>query len=218
MAERSLPSAAPPGRGVLLLLLGGLLFGLAPAANAQELLRSYPGPQALAPGDLIRLTFWREVELGGDFAIDEDGAVVLPILGTWDVSGVPSDELREQLREAYGHQLRNQDVQILFLHRVSILGAVENPGLYHVDATMSLRDAVALAGGVTEDGRTDRMDVRGGPEATYTTIAAAGVGGPGLLSVDEINVPRKSWFVRNSVPLLGGVLSATAIILSRAWF
>ena len=199
-------------------LVLGLITLLAAPASGQGMLRTYPGPVALAPGDIIRITFWREADLGGDFAIDETGSVVLPVLGQWNVAGVASDELRTQLAEAYSGQLRNQDVQIMFLHRVSILGAVENPGLYHVDATMTIREAVALAGGVSEDGNKDELRIRRADSADYTLLNPSISMGAAVFSGDEILVPQRSWFSRNSVPLITGALSATAIFLSRAWF
>lgn len=191
---------------------------LAAPAMGQEILRTYPGSVALAPGDIIRIAFWREAELGGDFPIDETGSVVLPVLGTWNVAGVPSDELRAQLADAYSGQLRNQDVQIMFLHRVSILGAVENPGLYHVDATMTVREAIALAGGVSDDGKKSELHVRRADSADYTMLDPRLSVGKAVYSGDEILIPQRSWFSRNSVPLITGALSATAIFLSRAWF
>ncbi len=198
--------------------LFGLATLIAAPASGQELLRSYPGPVVLQPGDVVQLTFWREADLGGDFTIDENGSVVLPILGRWNVTGVPTDELKRHLTEAYAGQLRNQDVHILFLHRVSILGAVENPGLYHVDATMTLREAIALAGGVSDDGRTEEFKVRHAQDEEFAEIDPGAAVGATVWSGDEIVVPQRSWFSRNSVTLVGGVLSAAAIILSRAWF
>lgn len=196
----------------------GLCALLASPTLGQELLRTYPGPVALAPGDVIRIAFWREADLGGDFAIDETGSVVLPVLGEWNVVGMPSDELRVQLTDAYAGQLRNQDVQIMFLHRVSILGAVENPGLYHVDATMTVREAIALAGGVSDDGKKDELHVRRADAPDYTLLDPTLSVGAAVYSGDEILIPQRSWLSRNSVPLVTGALSATAIFLSRAWF
>ena len=208
-------SVLKPGSWIMTLALTAVLAS--PVAG-QELLRSYPGPVALAPGDIIRITFWREADLGGDFPIDETGAVVLPILGEWNVAGMPSDELRAQLADAFAGQLRNQDVQIMFLHRVSILGSVENPGLYHVDATMTVRQAVALAGGVSDDGKKEELRVRRADATAYALLDPGMVMGAAVFSGDEIFIPQRSWFSRNSVPLITGALSATAIFLSRAWF
>lgn len=205
--------------GARTLILGlGLISLTALPATGQELLRTYPGPVALAPGDIIRINFWREADLGGDFPIDETGSVVLPVLGQWNVQGMPSDELRAQLADAYAGQLRNQDVQIMFLHRVSILGAVENPGLYHVDATMTVREAIALAGGVSDDGKKEELRVRRADSPNYTLLDPTLTIGAAVYSGDEFLIPQRSWFSRNSVPLITGALSATAIFLSRAWF
>jgi len=107
----------------------------------------------LIPGDAIRLAFWREPDFNGDYPVDENGSVVLPILGYRKVNGIPPADLKAILLDEYREQLRNQDVQITLLRRVRILGAVHEPGLYFVDPTMTLGDAVALAGGATGDGK-----------------------------------------------------------------
>lgn len=173
----------------------------------------------LVPGDAIRLAFWRDPDLSGEYAIDERGSVVLPILGTRSVTGTPAAELKQRLLDDYGAELRDRnDVQVTLLRRVRVLGAVNSPGLYHVDPTMSLGDAIALAGGATNDGKLDGIRiVRGGQEVRTSLDQRMPVMAQ-IRSGDQILVPERSWFSRNGVFLLGGVLSATAIIVSRAAF
>ena len=104
--------------------------------------------EPLTPGDALKLSFWREPELNGQYEIDESGTTVLPILGTRNVTALPAGELKTKLTEEYGQELRNQEVQIVLLRRVRVLGEVNRPGLYYLDATMTLGDAIALAGSV----------------------------------------------------------------------
>lgn len=173
----------------------------------------------LVPGDAIRLAFWRDPELSGEYPIDERGAVVLPILGTRSVAGTPAEQLKQLLLDDYGKELRDRnDVQVTLLRRVRVLGAVNDPGLYLVDPTMSLGDAVALAGGATTQGKlNDIRIVRDGKEIVASLDQRAPVMAQ-IRSGDQIIVPERSWFSRHSVFILGGVLSATALIVSRAAF
>ena len=123
------------------LLVAAFLILHASAASAQS------GP--LKPGDVIRLSISREEGMSGDYAVDETGHAGLPLIGMKPVTAVPADQLRREIVAAYEEQLRNQTIQVVFLRRVRVLGEVRNPGLYHVDPTMTLGDAIALAGGPT---------------------------------------------------------------------
>jgi protein involved in polysaccharide export with SLBB domain len=171
---------------------------------------------ALLPGDLIRLSGTRESELPGDYPVDETGTVVLPLLGIRNITGVVPGTLKERLRAAYRQQLRNQDVQIALLRRVRVLGAVKNPGIYHVDPTMSVADAIALAGGASQEGQlADVRIVRAGKTIRSNVDRDAPVSG-GLRSGDQIMVPERSWMSRNGKYVVGGLLSAVGIVVAAS--
>jgi polysaccharide export outer membrane protein len=163
---------------------------------------------------MIRVSLWQEPQLSGEFPVDESGLVSLPLLGVRQVSRLPADQVKRQLAEEYARQLRNQPAHITLLRRVRILGAVADPGLYHVDPTLSLGDVVALAGGVDPDG--DPNDVRVTRRGQlYRASLERGLGVSWVESGDEIFVPRNSWLERNATWLLGAVISATTLILTR---
>lgn len=172
--------------------------------------------EPLAPGDAIQLAFSREPDLGGDFPVDENGAVVLPLLGTRTVRQRSPAELKRSLLADYAQQIRNQDVRITLLRRVRILGAVKNPGLYRVDPTMTVVDAVALAGGATEQGKLKQVRVfRDGHEVGSSLDLNARLL-PQLHSGDQIVVPERSWFSRNGGYVIAAGISAVGIIVARA--
>jgi polysaccharide export outer membrane protein len=118
---------------------------------------------ALHPGDAVRVQVWRESDLSGTFEVDDRGIVVLPLLGERAVTGLSPDDLRDTLLEDYAEYLQNPSVQVTLLRRINILGEVRSPGLYPVDATISLADALAMAGGITPNGSPDDIRlIRGG--------------------------------------------------------
>lgn len=197
-------------------LLAGGLFAAAPLAAQDSVggeipLASTEGP--LRPGDKIRIHLWQDPELSGEFVVDESGYASLPLLGLRHVIDRPAQAVKRQLAQEYGRQLRNQVAQITMLHRVRVLGAVRDPGLYFADGSMALGDVVAEAGGVAADG--DENDVRiERAGRRYQTRLDRGGGFP-IHSGDVITVDRKGWLTRNTGIVIGAVVSAITIVVTR---
>ncbi|MGD8396860.1 MAG: polysaccharide biosynthesis/export family protein [Candidatus Eiseniibacteriota bacterium] len=170
----------------------------------------------LVPGDAIDLSFWQEPGLNGEFPIDERGIAVLPLLGEFEVTGVTPGELRRQLLVRYQEELKNPEVRVTPLRRIPILGAVRNPGLYRIDATLDVADALALAGGAADDGRRDQIILlRDNRQIRIPLEQHLPVPGQ-FRSGDRIMVPQRSWLVRNSIYLVTGLISASAIIYASS--
>jgi polysaccharide export outer membrane protein len=176
-------------------------------------------PDGLQPGDIINLRIWREPDMTGQFMVQEDGTAVLPRLGPVVVVGKEAETLKRELIEEYSKTLRNTSIEIILQRRVTITGEVRAPGLYPVDPTMSLTDALALAGGPL--GTADRNRViliRAGTETDIDTEEALRLGDLSLRSGDQLYVPPQSWFRRNwpmATSILATVLTLTTFILSR---
>jgi polysaccharide export outer membrane protein len=169
----------------------------------------------MAPGDMVRVGFWREANLNGDYAVESSGEVILPILGARSVAGKPADEVRRALLSEYSGQLRNQEVSVTTLRRVRVLGYVRQPGLYYVDATMSVADAIALAGGVDVEGDVrDIRLLRDGTVIRPDLDQSVRLGSAGIRSSDQIEVGQRGWLSRNTAAVIGSAVAATAIIIS----
>lgn len=193
-----------------LLPLALMACGARSAATPSSTLAAVDEP--LMPGDQIRVAFSEERQLSGDFPIDESHHAALPMLGRTDVEGITGSELRQRLARAFEEQVRNQTVQVTLLRRVRVLGEVRDPGLYHIDPTMTLLDAIALAGGTTSQGRLDDVDIIRDGHVAAEDVQARSLVGSHLRSGDQIIVPKTSWLSRNAAWLVGGTVSAAAII------
>ena len=178
----------------------------APASEAAETL-------ALSPGDAIRVQVWREADLSGTFTVDDRGIATLPLLGEREVTGLDPSELRDKLLTDYREYLQNPSIEVTILRRISILGAVRSPGLYPVDATVSLSDALALAGGLAPHGNlNDIRLIRDRQVILLDFDAATLVGMSDIRSGDQIVVGAKGWIARNPGAFFGSLLAAGAII------
>lgn len=133
----------------------------------------------LAHGDRLKVTFFERValpadaegltparpmiavfprmDLSGDYAIDDGGALSLPRLGTFAAAGRAAAELQAELAAAFERSLgRGSDVRIEIAERlpVYVIGKVRAPGtLRHMPGMIALQ-AVAHAGG-TDLGAAD---------------------------------------------------------------
>lgn len=178
-------------------------------AMAQEVLSVNDIP--LRAGDVIRVAIWREQDLSGDFPIRSDGVVTLPLLGDRQVAGVPLGTLRSDLSDAYREYLRNPSITIVPLRRISVIGEVRSPGIYGIDATMSLAEVIAQAGGITPNGDVDRTRVLRDGEVLLSGINLQElVGVVDIRSGDQILVRERSWLARNGPAVLTS-LATTAL-------
>lgn len=187
---------------------------VAPATMSPEGRPPPPG-FALQPGDAIQVRIWREPDLSGDFHVNEEGDVVIPLLGTRNVTGVPWSQLRDELIEAYQHDLNNPAITITPRRRVYILGHVRAPGLYGVDPTISLAGAVAMAGGASPDGDLEKVRVvRDGTTILDDVAVDSPLAAIDVRSGDQIFIERRGWVERNTNFLITAALSVTSIVVS----
>lgn len=168
----------------------------------------------LRPGDAVKVQIWREPDLSGDFTVNQEGIVVFPLLGERDVTGVSGPQLEERLEAEYREYLVNPSIDVTVLRRISILGEVRNPGLYPVDATFTLTDALALAGGVSPTGdENDIRLIRDGRIVRQTLDETVMIGSAQIQSGDQIVVGQRSWLSRN-IGLVSAGIGAMATILT----
>ncbi len=195
-----------------------LLAAIAVPATAMAQQAADRPESRLVPGDVIRLNIWREPDLTGEFMVQEDGNAVLPKIGPVEVTGYTPSELKTHLVEEYSRTLRNPSIEIIVLRRILISGEVAREGVYPVDPTMSLVEALALAGGPTPAAKDDRVIlIRGDRENEIDLDDPAAVRDLALQSGDQLLVPSASGWAQNW-KLLVGMISSTvslAILLTR---
>ena len=194
---------------------GGDLYAQQKAPDATP-----QGSVTLRPGDVVKLWVWREEEMTGEFPVPENGVIVFPKIGPWKVVGKSTTTLKEELLAEYLKYLRNPSIEVTFLRRVSVLGAVREPGLYPVDETMSVASVLALAGGATDNGKPDHVELfRDGTKLVTRISQRTRISELPLRSGDQLYVPERSWVARNSAlvsTLLSGAVSvAIAIIVNK---
>jgi polysaccharide biosynthesis/export protein len=208
--------------------LPAALLGLALCATAARAQNPVPEPHAVTdvivrPGDLLRIKFWPEQQYSGDYQVETSGVVAIPLLGELNVSGRPLSEVRDEIRTRYRGMTTNGVAIVSLQFRVSVIGQVARPGLYSVDATQSVFDALSQAGGPTNGAdlsrirllRNDHVVVLNAEQAIETGAPVLGVL---LQSGDRLVVPAKrfTWFTwQNALTALQTVGLIVALVRTR---
>jgi protein involved in polysaccharide export with SLBB domain len=214
------PSPPRIGRAVARRVLTAGLLLLASVfrpASAQEV----PGERndtsaqliGIQPGDLIRIKVWREPDLSDSVRVDADGNVTLPRMGAVPVAGLSADSVRRLIVTTYSRYLRDPAVDVAVLPRVTILGAVRSPGVHNLDPTMTIADALALAGGAAPDGKRDQIELRRRGEVVPVKLSLdARLAETPVRSGDQLVVPERSWLSRNIGLVLGAASFGISVI------
>ena len=168
---------------------------------------------SLLPGDVIDVQIWREETLSGQFTVDESGRVVLPLIGAKQVLGISAQDLRDDLAAAYAEFLNNPSINVKLLRRITVSGEVRVPGLYTVDATVSIADLIAQAGGLNMDADANKIGLfRDGQRFELDLNGATVVGQAGIRSGDRVSVGQRGWLSRN-FPSMVGIVSIISNVI-----
>lgn len=195
-------------RFIVLTLLGSLSLPAQMPAPA-------PARFTLEPGDVVKVTVWREKDLACVCNVDEAGRLTLPLLGVRVVTGIPWEDLHDSLITQYARELRNPSVVITPQRRVQVLGEVTKPGTYLADPTVSLAGLVALAGGATPGGDLHRIRVvRAGQTIVKSTSIESLLLDADVHSNDQVFVDRRAWIERNGAFVASALISTASILVA----
>jgi polysaccharide export outer membrane protein len=118
----------------------------------------------IAPLDTVTVKVFKMPDLSGDYEVDLTGHISMPLVGEVPAVEVTTAELDRRLTEKLGAKyLENPDVSVgvkaSTRRSVTVDGAVKSSGSFPVSGPMTLMQAIALAGGPTEDANARRVAV-----------------------------------------------------------
>jgi len=200
-------------------LLATLCVGALPAqsAFAQQAPSSAAVRENVAaqPGDKVLLKIYREPELSGEFVVPVDGQVDFPKIGPVRVDRISTDSLRALLIAQYSRSLRDPAIEVTVMRRVNVIGAVRNPGFYYADPTVTVKGALALAGGVTPDGNKNKVELLRANKRTAIGLSSEpSLADSPVQSGDQVSAPEKSWFARNTALVVSGITGIALVVVT----
>lgn len=109
-----------------------------------------PTQYRLAPGDRIGVTVFGQPDLSGDFPLDGAGMVVLPVVGPVSVMGMTVADAQKAILARFSDGILvspTVSVRVSEHRPIAIIGDVASPGTFPFRFGLSVKGAIALAGG-----------------------------------------------------------------------
>ena len=118
----------------------------------------------ISPMDTVSVKVFRMPDLSGDYQVDLTGQISMPLIGEVRAVDLTTAQLDEMLTSKFGEKyLENPDISVgvkeSAKRSVTVDGAVKSAGAYGAVGDLTLMQAIALAGGVTEDSNPRRIAV-----------------------------------------------------------
>ena len=198
-------------RTVLLCMAAALVLAAPLGAQAREGVGSDP----IRPGDVVRLTVLSDAGLSGDYPVNQFGTVVLPVVGEYEVATETQRSLRDKVIQDLREVRNAPDIELIVLRRVRVVGEVNQPGVYPLDPTMTIADAVAMARGRTELATEGKVLLRRGAQVIDADLRLdLPLSESPVQSGDEIFIPRRGWFDRNLGIVVAAASTAVTVVLT----
>jgi polysaccharide export outer membrane protein len=143
-----------------------LFFILVTCANAEDLSRKtdyqtsrlhilhLSQDYTIGKGDVLEVFVWRNEQLSRRVVVRPDGKISLPFIQDLRAEGFTPVQLKNRVTRELGQHIASPQVSVIVSeinsYRVSVLGRVNNPGVYPITGKTTIAEAIALAGGFTE--------------------------------------------------------------------
>lgn len=123
--------------------------GPLPVSNA-----NIPAGYRIGPGDLILVSVWKEPDATQEVTVRSDGKVSLPLVKEVEIAGLSPTDAEKLLSEKFGKLIPGADVTIIVRtinsRKVYLVGAVRTVGPVNMAASLTVLQAIAQAGGLTD--------------------------------------------------------------------
>ena len=129
------------------------------AASTETLRSSY----VLASGDRVRVTVYGEDRLSGEFGVTTTGQISFPLIGNIDVTGKTLADLQTLIRNRLADGYMNDPrvtAEFVTYRPYYVLGEIARPGQFSYVDGLTLRQAIASAGGFTYRAKRDRVFIQ----------------------------------------------------------
>ncbi len=138
---------------VWLLTLVSLIFVSATSLPAQSEVSTWTDSDyIIGPGDVLDISVWKEVALTKLVTVTPDGKISFPLIGAVQAGGKTLNELSVELANKLSRFVPDLSLSVV-VHQVNsmlvyVIGRVNNPGRFVLNANIDVLQALAMAGGL----------------------------------------------------------------------
>ena len=128
----------------------------------------------LHAGDSITVSVWKELDLQRKVMIRPDGRFSFPLAGELQAAGRTPDEVRieieNQLKKFIPEAVVTVIVEDFAGNRAYVIGQVNKPGMFVMNPSLTVLQALSLAGGSTPFAKLDDISIIRGSGAAQKMV------------------------------------------------
>lgn len=128
-----------------------------PPSSATPAVDSY----VIGKSDVLSVTVWKQPDLSGNLLVRPDGMVSMPLLGDVQAAGSTPLQLADRIETKLKKYMQDPEVSVVVTQINSkviyLLGEVGKKGPVQMTAGMTLLEAIASAGGLTDFANSKKM-------------------------------------------------------------
>jgi polysaccharide export outer membrane protein len=129
-----------------------LAASMQPASSADLSAQEY----RVGPGDILEVAVFQVDELNRKVRVSGSGTIILPLLGEIHVGGMTAAQIEAELARKLGEKyLRDPQVSVFVSEyrsqQITVMGAVQKPGVFSVYRPRTLMEMLSEAGGLSEE-------------------------------------------------------------------
>lgn len=113
-----------------------------------------PDDYRLQAGDKLRVEVYKDAQLSQSVQVRPDGKITLPLVGDISAMGLTPIDLRERVTTALKEYMNNPVVTVIVVEGTAptayVVGEVNHPGPVVLQGTMTVLQALSVAGGLKD--------------------------------------------------------------------
>ena len=133
------------------------------ADNSEQSLSSSSSSYKIGPGDILKISVWKEEGMEQEVLVKPDGGITFPLAGDIQASGLTTHQLTDELKSKLKRYIPNPVVTVSVLQSISnkiyVVGKVNRPGEYLATHYMDVLQVLSLAGGLTPFAESDEIKI-----------------------------------------------------------
>jgi polysaccharide export outer membrane protein len=113
-----------------------------------------PSDYVIGADDILTVKVWQDERMSGDVVVRPDGMVTLALVNDINAAGLTPEQFRTAVMTAASKFVQAPTVDVIVKQinsrRVFMTGEVAKPAAYPLSSRMTVMQAIAMAGGLTE--------------------------------------------------------------------
>jgi polysaccharide export outer membrane protein len=121
---------------------------------AGEASKAHDDSFVIGANDVLAINVWKEPDISRSLPVRSDGKITLPLAGEVQAGGLTPLKLEKDISSRLKSYISDPEVTVIVQQinsqKFNILGYIAHPGTYSLTSSLTVLDAIAMAGGFRE--------------------------------------------------------------------